>query len=518
MEPRADSSTTTEPHQSRTKRRRVRLPVVRASAADHPTVFYFLQSVFQGPSAGEFQAALDDPFYEPHDRLLLRQRRRIVAHVHIVHRTMHLGAAAIPVAGLSWLGVAAEFRGQGLGAYSLRAAEVQMEMDGALLGTLRTSAPRFFRRAGWTPCAADSFRRVDACGLLARLLDLRLFPRRRRRFHIRPLLRWEYPALARIYAQNVLQSQLPPAADADSAEFEQGAEFRRWPIVGCAAQGPLERTEAYWKWLLDRRGYDQLYVALEGPELLDMDETQTRVVGYAATRGEQIVELMAAPDCPRAAVELLARCCGEAVEQGRRCVLLHAPPSSPLFTLFDLAGGAAPPDRVLKSVGVSPTGAAAGLSSSDSPGNTLLTAGQASSGTHFQNAPECPSERGETYMMRLLDPLGVLRRLGGEFERRAEGAGLSRPFDLGLLVEGRKFQLELAREGVRATSHRVGRSYLRLSGDDFIRLLLGQLDWDAATADGRLECSTALAAAAGRALFPALPFWRPPWDDLPAAE
>ena len=287
------------------------------------------------------------------------------------------------------------------------------------------------------------------------------------------MLRWEYPALARIYAQNVLQAQLSPAADADSAEFEQRAELRRPPIVGCAAQGALERTEAYWKWLLERRGYDQLYVALEGPELLDMHETQTRVVGYAAARGEQIVELMAAPDCPRAAVELLARCCGEAVEQGRRCVLLHAPPSSPLFTLFDLADGAAPAE---------------------------------------------PSERGETYMVRLLDPLGVLRRLGGEFERRAEGAGLPRPFDLGLLVEGRKFQLELAREGVRATSQRVGRSYLRLSGDDFIRLLLGQLDWDAATADGRIECSTALAAAAGRVLFPALPFWRPPWDDLPATE
>ena len=46
-------------------------------------------------------------------------------------------------------------------------------------------------------------------------------------------------------------------------------------------------------------------------------------------------------------------------------------------------------------------------------------------------------------------------------------------------------------------------------------LVLGQLDWDAAIGDGRLECSTGLAAEAGRALFPALPLWRPPWDEMP---
>ncbi len=471
MERQADSLLSTGLRSSGAVRRRVRLSAVGANAADHAPVYFFLQSVFQGPSEAEYQASLDDPFYEPHDRLLLRQRRRIVAHVHVAHRTMHFGPTTIPIAGLGWLGVAAEYRGQGLGAHLLRAAEVRMETDGVLLGVLRTSIPCFFRRAGWAVCAAAGYHRVDACALLARLLDRRMIPRRRRRFHVRPLLRWEYPALARIYAQNILQSQLHPATETDSSEPEYGPEFRRGPIVGCTAHGPLERTEAYWKWLLDRRAYDQLYVALEGPELLDMDETSTRVVGYAATRGEQILELMAAPDRPRAAVELLARCCGEAIEHGRRCVLLHAPSSSPLLRVFDDADG---------------------------------------------GGPSGASEHGETSMMRLLNPLELLRRLCGEFDRRAVGACLPRPLDLGLLVEGRKYQLELSREGVRASSRRIGRSYLRLNLADFTRLVLGQLDWDAAVAEGRLECSTSLAREAGRALFPQLPFWRPPWDDLPA--
>jgi hypothetical protein len=119
-------------------------------------------------------------------------------------------------------------------------------------------------------------------------------------------------------------------------------------------------------------------------------------------------------------------------------------------------------------------------------------------------------------MMRLLDPLELLRQLCGEFERRAVAAHLSRPLDLGLLIEGQKYQVELGREGVAATSQRLGRSYLRLNVADFTRLVFGQLDWDSALMDGRLECSTALAREAGRALFPAIPLWRPPWDESPA--
>ena len=271
-------------------------------------------------------------------------------------------------------------------------------------------------------------------------MDRGLIPRPRRRLHIRPWLKWEQAALARIYAS-------------------------------CEPYGPLERSQAYWQWLLSRHGYDQVYVALEGPELLELGEISTRVVGYAATRGEQIVELMTAPDRPRAAAELLARCCGDAVENDRHCVMLHGPPSCWLFSIFDEAGGS----------GSSPT-----------------------------------PEHGEVCMMRLLDPLELLRRLSGEFDRRAAEAGLPRPGDLGLMVEGRKYRIELGREGAAAEADRIGRSYLALNVADFTRLVFGQIDWDAATAEGRIECSTALAREAGRTLFPPLPFWRPPWDDLPA--
>ena len=150
------SSQPTDSTLQETARRRVRLPVVRAKGSDHATINCFLHSVFQGPSPAEYQALLDDPFYEPRDRLLLRQRRQIVAHVHVAHRTMLFGPERIPVASLGWLGVAPEHRGRGLGTYLLREAESQMREDGALAAMLRTSIPRFFHRRGWVVCGQTS--------------------------------------------------------------------------------------------------------------------------------------------------------------------------------------------------------------------------------------------------------------------------------------------------------------------------------------------------------------------------
>ena len=424
------------------QRRRVRQPVTRAEGGDHATIYYFLQSVFQAPSRTEYNASLEDPFYEPRDRMLLRRQRRIVAHAHLTHRTMALGSLAIPAAGLQWLGVAPEQQGRGLGLHLLRAAEDQMHVDGALVGMLRTSRPHFFRQSGWALCGQPSYRRADARAIVARLLDRRMIPRRRRRLHIRPWLQWELAALTRIYNQNL--------------------------VTLC---GPLERTDAYWRWLIGRRGCETLYVALEGPDQLELGEVSTRIVGYAAVRGNQIVELMASPDCPRASAELLYRCCGDAIERDCHSLVLHAPPGCPLFEFFDEAGG--------------------------------------SGSSHA-------SDRGEVQMMRLVSPLEFLQRLGSEFAGRAAAVDLPRPLELGLLVDGQKYQIELGAERVGATSERMGRSYLRLNIADFTRLVLGQLDWDLAVSDGRLECSTALAGVAGRALFPSLPHWRPPWDDLPA--
>ena len=94
--------------------------------------------------------------------------------------------------------------------------------------------------------------------------------------------------------------------------------------------------------------------------------------------------------------------------------------------------------------------------------------------------------------------------------------GLPRPVELGLLVDGRKYRIVAGPKRVKAVSRTIGRSYLHLNVADFTRLVLGHLDWDKAVREGRLMASTRIADEAGRVLFPTLPLWRPPLDDLPA--
>jgi predicted N-acetyltransferase YhbS len=425
----------------RAARLRGRLQVVPASGGDHAAIYYFLTAVLQGPTRNEYRSSLEDPFYEPHDRLLVRRGSQICGHVHVTHRVMQFGSLQFPVAHLAWLAISPQSRGQGLGIRLLLAAEKHMARSGALVGLLRTTIPHFFRRTGWALCGRHSYSRADARAVLSRLLDRGLLRHRhRRRLQIRPWRRWEQAALVRIYNQNVHHSY-----------------------------GPLERTDAYWQWLVRRQAYSQIYVALEGPDLLELEEINTRIVGYAVTQGEKILELFAAPERRKALAELLARTCSDAIEHDRQTVLLHAPGGSPLHRVFRTAGG-------------------------------------------FRHCHE--ADRGEVYMARLLDPLKLLRHLCGEFALRAEEAGLPRPLELGLLVDGKKYLLQITGQRARAVSRRLGRSYLRLNVADFTRLLLGQLDWESAIAEGRVEFSTALARAAALALFPPLPLWRPPLDDL----
>jgi predicted acetyltransferase len=263
-----------------------------------------------------------------------------------------------------------------------------------------------------------------------------------RRLHIRPWRRWEEAALVRIYRQNL-----------------------------AGAYGPLDRTPAYWQWLLRRHAYDQIYVALDGPDLWDLDEASTPIVGYVVLKQGKVVELMTVPGRRKVAAELLAHACGDAIEHDHHSIVLHASPENALHKVFI------------------PEGA---------------------------SRRETESEGGLCHMARLLDPMQLLRRLCGEFCRRAKKAGLPRPVELGLQVDGQKYQLELGEYCAEVFSQRMGRSYLRLNVADFTRLLLGQLDWDRAVAEKRMEVSTALADEAGRALFPQVSLWYPPLDELTA--
>ena len=120
---------------------------------------------------------------------------------------------------------------------------------------------------------------------------------------------------------------------------EQAALIRLYNENTREAYGALDRSEAYWKWLVRRGGNDRIYVAIDGPDKLELDETLAPIVGYAATKNGRIVEMMCAAAHPEASIQLLARACGDAMEQDHHLIRVDGPPADPLHSLFVASDG-----------------------------------------------------------------------------------------------------------------------------------------------------------------------------------
>jgi predicted N-acetyltransferase YhbS len=418
---------------------------VPACPGDHHLIHQFLLATFQEPSPGEFQAQLDDPHYDPQDRLLLRRDPQIIGHAYLTKREMHFGTLRLPVAGLADVAVLPEYQQRGCGAALLAAAEQRMKDDGAVLGVLRTTAPEFFLRRGWSVCLRHSYSVAAAREILSQLSEpARGQPSRRKsrapRLNIRLWRHVEQAALTRLYEENTALSY-----------------------------GPLVRTEAYWRWLINRRAYDRIYVAINGPDKLALDDQLAPIVGYAAVREDRIVEMMVTPEHPGAARQLLARACRDAIEQDLHHVRFDGAPQDPLHSLLASAGG----------------------------------------NRHYHEA-----EIGEVFLVKLFKPFDFLRCLQPQLRARACRANLTLPCELGFQLEDEKFGLSLSSDAVEVTTGRLKRSYLDVSRADLVQLMLGHVDVRAAVAAGRIGASTRVAVETASALWPRLPLWHPPLDDL----
>ena len=283
--------------------------VERANAGDHGEIHELLVSVFQAPSRDAFLAALEDPLYEPTDRLVVRRHGQIVAHAHVTKREMKMGPLRVAASGLNWLATSAEFRSRGFSGQLVEAAERQMREDGALLGVLQTRIPHFFRRRGWAVCGRCS---VSQAGVreVRGAVEQRVRRPVSRPVLIRPWRQVELPALMNIYEQRHAH-----------------------------AFGPWHRSEAHWRWLVTRPGGHQFWVAIDGADRADLVEQNAAILGYAVTRDNHILELITAEGHNGVSLALLDRICQDALERDRREVLLHAPPRDPLHTIFTAAGG-----------------------------------------------------------------------------------------------------------------------------------------------------------------------------------
>lgn len=103
--------------------------VAHATAGDHTLIHQFLLGVTQKPSSAEFQAQVDDPVYEPSDRLLIKVGKQIVAHLRLVRRELRFGRLLLPVGLVVDVVTAPEYRGRGCATSLLQAARKQLLAD-----------------------------------------------------------------------------------------------------------------------------------------------------------------------------------------------------------------------------------------------------------------------------------------------------------------------------------------------------------------------------------------------------
>lgn len=451
-----------------------------ARSGDHAAIHRLLLSIFHGPSGAEFHAQLDEPLYEPTDRLLVKSGERVVAHLRVTKRLIHFGSLTIPAAGFMDLGTSHEFRSRGFATALIDAGQQQAVAEGALIGLTRTTAPDLFLRQGWSVCGRHSFSVANPRQILAHYCSQ--FP------HDEPKQVDADDATIEMFAPAPVTSVVRPLR-----RIELPAVIRLYEWMSRAGFGALVRSEVWWDWLMSRGAFDRAYVAVhpregadstipDDPALLVPHSDQERVVGCVFVKEGRIVELLFAPGQERVARRLAARVCTDCVERNLASVRLDAPPSDPLHRQWADAGGA----------------------------------------TH-----RAATHQGETCMARVFDPLAMLRLLSDTLLARAKAADLPRPFSLGLDVfhhdadlaqcrreDVQSYRLVVSRRRVKLTRHHPGRSYLSLKRRDLTPLLLGHWDVTQALSTGRLRASTRLAQEAAVILFPPLPWYRPPLDEL----
>ena len=317
---------------------------------------------------------------------------------------------------------------------------------GDALALLSTTIPEYYAQLGWASCGRNDVYRVSVCEVLSVLASKGLYPRIPHPLDIRPMRRMEVDQVAKVYRTAVARQH-----------------------------GPLERSEAYWHWLINRGAYDTFLVAIDARGTRRSEQGAKKIVGYAVLAGNDVVELLTLPNHNRAAIELLSRACADAMECGIDSLRIHI----------------APRDRVIR----------------------VLRAAAAT-------RPDMRSRKGEVLMAKVLRPELMLDHLRHDLKDRAIEANLPMPLDFGLAADHQKYRLSIdsasadgASGSLGVASGSIGRSYLRTRPSQLAPLLLGQVDWKKPE---DMEFSSQLAERAARALFPRQAFWHPPFDDLPA--
>ncbi|PQO47545.1 GNAT family N-acetyltransferase [Blastopirellula marina] len=420
------------------------LLIGRATQGDSFPIFEMMQRALLRPSENEFHIEQERPGYDPGQRIVCRDDGQVVGHVRVIRRKTRLADRIATTLHVDELATAPEYRGRGIAAQLLAEVDAELQRCGAECAVYRTDSPDYLARRGWTPLSSQTRSHGDPAQILANMQ------------RPQPLRHWEEESTEPSRLSIRLYRQV------EFAGLTSLYERRFNDLLGAAV-----RTQEQWRWLLDRRGFQQLYVAIDGGNKLALDD-DSRIVGYAMTGGGQILETVAAPGREDVSTELFRRICGDALERDQRIIYYHAPACDPLHRAVR---SAAPPQRPVSS---------------------------------------------STVMVRWRHPLQSLAEHAERFRANLLKVGYPLPCDLGLHVDGEKHSLHFTERSGSLSDGKLGRSFLRLTQNDLVRLLCGDLNVGQALERGDLFASTKMATDAATAALKMPALWFPPLEDAAA--
>lgn len=432
--------------------------LVAATRKDHAAIYRLLVAVFQGPSLAEFQAQLDAPSYDPCDRLLMTRGQEVAAHLHLVSRRIRLGGLELPTMDLRHLATLPEYRAHGLGTVLLDAAVDEMRRAGVVVATIRAKRPEFFRQRGWFAWNRFSYSIANPRTLLS-VLERAERPAPRLGFSPTGERAADRKYTIQVWRRNEL--------DSVASLYDQDQPH---------SVGDVCRLESEWKWLITREAYDRIYVIC--PEIKGGGSPPAatpgagrQILGYGVVRDSRLVEFRTAGHDLHLARLLAARVCQDAVESGRSQLEVHAAPDDPIH-------------------------------------DDLIAAG----GSHFLN--ESADHR--VLMAYVSRPLELLQFLKPELRLRAQQGGLAAGAELGIHTPTWQARLNIGARSLSIAAQPGSRHWIEASAATANQLLLGHLSPSEAELNGELRANSPEALAWAEVLFPALPLWRPTFDDLTA--
>jgi hypothetical protein len=430
--------------------------IAEGRVGDHALVYSLLRAVNQAPPHEDFISWLDEPSYEPRDRILVKRGDQLIAHAQLLNHAAWFHGVKLPVAGLRDVAILPEYVHAGCEQLLLAAAETAMREEGAVLSIVRTARPEPLLASGWAPVRVAGYSQANVNDVLAYLLS-----------------QCGRQGEAKTVAQDV-------AVVGRTNRQRSSLDVRLWRQVELAAVrgvydelsseswGGLFRSDQSWQWLVGRLTRGELIVAVASWEDGPQSPAVSRIVGYAVIHGSQVLELCCLPGFGLAAPRLLARACQDAIEHDYHTISLHTSAADPLHELVVTAGGT--------------------WCSDPGSGGQLLT--------------------------KLLEPARWVAAIFPLLRQRAKAAGLRLPLEIGFDCGAPQFRFVVTRRSSRLIADETAPRDVRCPMPTLRQLLTGNLDLALSRADGEFRARDDATYRAVAALFPPALLWQSQFDML----